>query len=645
MMTLCIIVGLFVRPACASLLAPSRLRADGSDWSSSAPHARFALPASHAPTFTWEPRHLQRRHAIQSGFEVNVSDTKGQLVWSSGRVVSSEPSVRYGGTDHLASKATYIWMVATYDGVGRRSPTSKPSSFHIAPSTVDWEGVDWLGSNTTNVYRASILLPASAATELASAVLYVCGLGFSVASLDGQVLNTLTTAPWTNNGRVNGFSSIDVTKHLLRARAHAATPTDAPNHLASTLEVSLGHGWRNLSVRDPSLSSYGATPRVLRAMVVITFANGTSAKLCRTGDASWSTAAGPSLEDSLYNGETYDGRVAQRLGLGRASWSMDLEATGSAKGGSAIGWSVPVKLSADEAPKGMMVAWSAPPIIELDTLSPHSISTPRPQLYVVDFGVNKAGVCRLRLKRCPRGARLILRHAEIMQHNGLPDLHDAADPTMIYTGNLRSAKATDTYICSGEEVEVWQPRLTYHGFRFAEINTSLAQGVTVDTTSVGMVLMGSAVPSRSNASFSNPTLNRMQRMALGAQQSNLMSLPTDCDQRDERLGWMGDAALSAEAMAINFDLGPFWRWWLTHEAMAEMGTDGSLPDVVPFVRFGGRPGDVAWSAALPSVAYALWMQYGDLSGYVKDGVGEAISEHLANVAVQAKAGLDQMHTP
>ena len=111
---------------------------------------------------------------------------------------------------------------------------------------------------------------------------------------------------------------------------------------------------------------------------------------------------------------------------------------------------------------------------------------------------------------------------------------------MIYTGNLRSAKATDTYTCAGAAGgETWAPTHTYHGFRFVEVDVSQAPGVVLTPANIEMLMIHSALPQRSNASFSSATLNQLQRMALGAQRSNMMSLPTDCDQRDERLGWLG----------------------------------------------------------------------------------------------------------
>ena len=127
-----------------------------------------------------------------------------------------------------------------------------------------------------------------------------------------------------------------------------------------------------------------------------------------------------------------------------------------------------------------------------------------------------------------------------MQHSGIPGLNNS-NPNYIYQGNLRSAKATDQYICQGkgETFETWYPTLTYHGFRFVEINTTLAPNVVLGLESVHLLHFHSNILQRTNVTFKQaPTLNTIQTMALGAQRSNFMTVPTDCDQRDERLGWM-----------------------------------------------------------------------------------------------------------
>lgn len=164
---------------------------------------------------------------------------------------------------------------------------------------------------------------------------------------------------------------------------------------------------------------------------------------------------------------------------------------------------------------------------------------------------------------CPRpAAEIVVRVLVHVQHKGLPDLKGHFDPTMIYVGNLRSAKATDTYTCNGTAGgETWAPQLTYHGFRFVEINVTRAPGVAIAKTNVEMLHFASNVPQRSFVTFASDTLNKINEMALGAQRSNMMTVPTDCDQRDERLGWMGDANLSGESMLLNFDTHAFFGWW------------------------------------------------------------------------------------
>lgn len=351
-------------------------------------------------------------------------------------------------------------------------------------------------------------------------------------------------------------------------------------------------------------------------------------------------------------------------------------------------------------PAGEMVAWAVPPVAVLSTVAAVSVTNPYPHVYVADFGERRSGVVRLKgVTGCAAGETLVLRHGEILQHRGLPDLKGHVDPKVIYTGNLRSAKATDVYTCSGAAGgETWAPQLTYHGFRFVEVNTSSAPAVTIGPSSLEMIHFASAVAQRAHTAFASVTLNKIQRMAVGAQASNLMTIPTDCDQRDERLGWMGDANLSGESMMLNFDLAAFFSWWVRYIGSPELRAGGTLPDVVPFQRFGGRPGDPSWTTALPTVIYQvskhaepqcsaypckcpsptahrrcavpaapctflslslslpssncltlttvcqLWKIYGDLETFQSAGVA-AVAGQIASLGEQASKGLGQMHTP
>ena len=366
-----------------------------------------------------------------------------------------------------------------------------------------------------------------------------------------------------------------------------------------------------------------------------------------TGDGTWKAAAGPVTADSVYNGEDYDATITMAMAL-----------ADDGVGSPTATWVAAPVLAASASPAGVMVPWSAPPIGITDTVKPVSVvqSKTAPEIYVVDFGVNLAGVVNLKAFPCARGSVLTFRHAEIMQHAGLPDLKGHVDPTKVYMGNLRSAKATDHYTCSGAAGgETWHPRFTYHGFRFVEVNVTAANvrgagGAGGDTSSpppftadnIEMLHFHSLVNQRTTAKFKSATLNKIQTMALGAQRSNMMSVPTDCDQRDERLGWMGDANLSGDSIGLNFDALSFLSFYMDTIA-SEVGADGSLTDVVPFVRFGGRPGDVSWTAAYANLAHVAWTILGD-TRLAKEHLATMILQ-AANVKAQAAQGLANMHTP
>ena len=496
---------LFVHVAvCVVHLAPTRLRVDGSDWTTGSPNA-FALSASASPTFTWAPM-ITTNGQAQSAFEITVTEAMGDrnLVWHQ-VVTSARPWFRWPSlAPRFRPATTYEWTVVTHDDQGEVSPASEAGRFHVADD--DWSSVAWLGSDQHNVYRADFGVPAGASTIM----LYICGLGYSAVTVNGAPVPNLTlaTAPWTNNARLNGFSSLDIMALLVsNARGN------------QTVGVELGEGWRGniFNNKDGDVSAAGTIKRVLRAKVVATLPDGSMKTLTQTGDSAWVASTGATTYDNVYNGETYDARLARTKRL--HGWATPTFA------GRHL-WEAPAVLGGVDAPAGAMVPWSAPRVMVRDVRAPIAVASPRPNLYVVDFGANIAGVCELRKVVCPAGTSITLRHAEIMQHAGLPDLHNQSDPAMIYTGNLRGAKATDVYICSGAaEGETWSPKLTYHGFRFVEVNISAP--VAFAATNIALLHFHSALEQRTHANFSSATLNRMQKMALGAQRSNFMTVLSD----------------------------------------------------------------------------------------------------------------------
>eukprot|EP01062_Namystynia_karyoxenos_P058419 TRINITY_DN4996_c0_g1_i2.p1 TRINITY_DN4996_c0_g1~~TRINITY_DN4996_c0_g1_i2.p1 ORF type:complete len:1162 (+),score=273.79 TRINITY_DN4996_c0_g1_i2:93-3488(+) len=708
-----ITLALCAAAAAAQPQPATRLRCDGSDLhpARKQPHTDFTLP-SLRPVFEWVPRHSARGRTHRA-YQIRVSQAaSGAPVWDSGVLTSAEPRAVYPrGAAVLSGGVLYDWVVRWQDDTGAWSTWSDVGRFRTPLSDAQWSGVSWLGGGDSNLFRADFNAPAG----LASVTLYVCGLGYSRALVNGADAGdaVLTTSAWTNNERQNAYSAFDVTA-LLKA--------GAPN----TVGVALGNGWHDTKM-FPRKDGGGEkeedlTPRVLRAQLVAAFPNGSSAVLTRTGDAAWQSAAGPVVGDSVYNGESYDARREQsgwaapgfspatpwgaaprasspprgpmvpwaapaitvsRVLQPASTWAINPEKCGTASESatlelgcapgeaiSAIGFASFGTPTGDctagfskgkcDAPNSSSivaaacVGRSSCTVTATDQLfsdpcygtakhlsaavdcAPSPKAPPPARKWVVDFGSNLAGVVRLKGVRGPAGSNVTLRHAEILQHAGLPGLENP-DPRRIYQDNLRVAKATDVYTMRGDAAgETWTPWFTYHGFRYVEVSGLL----NFSAANIEMLHLHSAVAQRANATFSSPTLQRMLRMALGAQRSNMMAVPTDCDNRDERLGWMGDAALSVDAIGLGYDAAPFLRDFVRN-IVTELGPDGSVPDIVPWIRGGGRPGDMAWSNAFVQIHYVLWKTYGDAE-IVKQNLG-GMASYLENLAAQAQGGVSKIH--
>lgn len=234
------------------------------------------------------------------------------------------------------------------------------------------------------------------------------------------------------------------------------------------------------------------------------------------------------------------------------------------------------------------------PIRVCETVKPGSISNPKPGVWVYDFGQNFSGWCRLRVNG-PAGTEISLKHAEILYADGT-----------VNQENLRSAKATDRYILEGNGTETYEPRFTYHGFRYVQIEGF--PGKPDLKTLEGRVVHTDFAPLGS-FECSNPLINRIWENAWWGFKTNFHSIPTDCPQRDERQGWMGDAQVAADTGLFDFDLPAAYTKFLQdmHDAQRE---DGAVPDTVPHV-WGSNPGDPMWAIAYPSMAWDVYRHTGD----------------------------------
>jgi len=385
--------------------------------------------------------------------------------------------------------------------------------------------------------------------KVASAKVFIAAAGYYELHVNGvRVGNHVLDPSNTTFAERILYNAYDVT-HFVHQGANA-------------LGVLLGEGW----FKD----------RIALVQMNIELENGQKIEIA--SDNTWQAGKSPITYDSLYNGESYDARLEQ-AGWDKAGFTGD-------------GWK-PAEQKA--APTKIVSAQMMPPIRVLQEITPKRMSSPKPGMFVYDMGQNFSGWVKLKVSG-PRGAVVKLRHAELLYEDGTLNVE-----------NLRSARATDTYTLKGEGLETYQPRFTQHGFRYVEV-TGYPGTPTLDAV-LGEVVHSDVTPI-GGFSSSKEILNQIQHIVQWGVSSNLMSMPTDCNQRDERMGWMADGHLYAEAAMYNFDMAAFYTNWLQdmHDAQA---ADGSVPDTTPRARFAQGPADPSWGAAYPLVLWYSFQQYGD----------------------------------
>ena len=396
------------------------------------------------------------------------------------------------------------------------------------------------------------------------AKLAITALGLYDCEINGKRVGDHVLAPgWTVYGKRVAYQVYDV-RDLLREGANV-------------IGIILGDGWYCGHLAVGPREVYGEYPELLCCMNV-TFPD--ESKWFVASDADWKTATGPILESDILMGETYD----ERRDLG--DWTL--------RSYNDSAWA-PVHVSED---KPISLERSpAPPvrrIEEIECVSQTAIGETR----ILDFGQNFAGRVRIKFEGKP-GQHIIIRHAEMLNPDG-----------SLYTENLRGAKATDQYTCAGEGPVEWEPRFTFHGFRYVSVD-GLDEDATCDAT--GIVLHND-MPVTGTFRCSSDLLNQLEHNILWGQKSNFLEVPTDCPQRDERLGWTGDAQVFVRTAAYHMDVSGFFRKWL-QDVRDEQGPGGGIPSFVPNLSVFNprRDGGPAWGDAALICPWTIYLCYGDKS--------------------------------
>lgn len=435
---------------------------------------------------------------------------------------------------------------------------------HSATATVETgllERDDWTASWISPRNLGGIQSPAPRLSrrvavdgDVARARLYVTARGLYDITIGGMALTDARLTPgWTSYDHRFRYQTYDITDHLQGNDAR--------------IDAVLGNGWyRGQLVWPDNRAVYGER-LALFAQVEIEYTDGRVDRIVT--DSDWVASDSGILLDDLYDGETVDMRVP----VASLEESSAIDVLPDA----------PVAL---EAP-------SAPPVRPTQCISPVSVETKSDGRIIVDFGQNLVGHPRLVVRSGASGAHVVVRHAEVLEHGEL-----AVRP-------LRSAKATSTFILSGDDEECLEPTFTFYGFRFAEIS-----GVLATDLEITAVVVGSDLERIGTFRSSDAMLNRLHENVVWSARGNFLDIPTDCPQRDERLGWTGDIAAFAPTAAFLFDVDGFLAGWL-RDLSLEQRPNGAVPDTVPDVLGNDDPGSAGWGDAAVVVPMALWKAYGD----------------------------------
>ena len=397
---------------------------------------------------------------------------------------------------------------------------------------------------------------------VARARLYSTALGLYEAHLNGERVGEDRLAPgWTDYHKRVQYQTYDVTRLLIPG--------------ANALGVTVAAGWYAGNIAWFGPHQYGERPALL-AQLEVTYTDGTTERVL--SDTDWHAATGPITGADLVVGEEYDARLETdgwtRAGFDTADWAQ-AEAV-------------------DGVTAAVVAEVGGPSRVERE-LSARKMTEPKPGVFVFDLGQNMVGAVRLTVSGTA-GTTVRLRHAEVLNPDGT-----------LYTDNLRTARATDTYTLRGGGAETYEPRFTFHGFRYVEV-TGFPGRPSLDAV-VGRVIHTSA-PFTMDFRTNVPMLNQLHSNITWGQRGNFLSIPTDTPARDERLGWTGDINVFAPTAAYTMESARFLTKWLW-DVRDDQTSDGAFTNVAPDLGQVGQ-GVAGWGDAGVTVPWALYQAYGDV---------------------------------
>ena len=558
-----------------------------------------------SPKLSWKLT-AEERKACQSAYEIEVASSLKKLkdgkadVWKSGEVKSDENiHIRYAGAT-LQPFTRYYWRVRAWDGNGKVGAWSQPAWFETAMlKQSDWKA-KWIGDARKQFTRDEDFYQEDpmplfrrefkTVKKVADARLYICGLGYYEVYINGEkVGDNLLDPGWTAHRKEAHYVTYDITDCLKSGK--------------NAIGVMLGNGWWNplplRLFRTYNLRDVQETGRpCLKAQILIRYNDGSEEWI--TTDESWMTAEGPVVLNNVYLGEKYDARLEIK----------DFSKPNAKKDN----W---VKATLVQGPSGRLVPRMQPPVQIGQIVKPVAIFEPEKGVYVVDMGQNFAGVARIRVK-APKGTEIALRYGELINDD------KSINTITVNAGHIKeiwnldggpgapkTAEQLDRYITKGSGTEVWNPRFTFHAFRYVEVKGWPGK-LTVDD--IEGLRLHPALDQAGTFASSNDMFNRLNNVVDWTFKSNMFSVQSDCPGR-EKMGYGGDIVATCDAFIYNYDMANFYRK-VARDFVNDQRPQGGMPEIAPNTGIalyspGDGAGPIGWQLAFPYLLDRLYEMYGD----------------------------------
>ncbi|WP_276484325.1 alpha-L-rhamnosidase [Paraflavitalea pollutisoli] len=517
------------------------------------------------PRFSWQLS-SPKRNVLQTAYELKVTNApNGKTQWTTGKVNTAQSlDIPYAGAA-LTSGTRYYWQVRVWDNQGNASPWTAPAYWQSALLTPsDWKA-SWITPGfKEDSLRASPLFRKTfqATKKIRTATAYITAHGLYEAEINGQrVGDAYLTPGWTSYNKRLQYQTYDITQ-LLKPGANA-------------IGVTLGSGWYRGNLAWTNHNGIFGKDIALLAQLEIVYTDGTTQTIVT--DNSWKTSTGAIRYSEIYHGETIDAR-AEQIGWTTAAFD-DKSWTNAATANFS---------------KDVLIATYNEPVKKQETFKPIRIfKTPLGE-QVIDYGQNLVGWVVLKVNG-PAGHKIRISHAETLDKAG-----------NFYITNLREAKSQNNYILKGGAMETFEPHFTWHGFRYVKIEGYPGD---IEPENVEAVALYSDMRPTGQFTSSNALVNKLQQNIEWGLRGNFLDVPTDCPQRDERLGWTGDAQVFFRTASFLYNVNNFFDKWMKDVA-ADQLPNGCVPHVIPNV-LGNNAGSSGWADVSTIIPWGMYLAYGD----------------------------------